>query len=132
MSRFTTAFLFLVVPDGRSMDYNDVSNSFSNLVETHFLQRCPPPPRAGPKESATPAPPPVPGTPTPPISTTLPTAESFPDCYKVPHVTLIGRGKRPLSSEDVDDQRNAKKAKMDSEVGDCYMLVTSKTCTFKS
>lgn len=112
--------------DGRSMDYNDVSNSFSNLVETHFLQRCPPPPRAGPKESATPAPPPVPGTPTPPISTTLPTAESFPDCYKVPHVTLIGRGKRPLSSEDVDDQRNAKKAKMDSEThgdeGICWQV----------
>ncbi|KAF3839712.1 hypothetical protein F7725_018429 [Dissostichus mawsoni] len=69
---------------------------------------------------------PVPGTPTPPISTALPTAESFPDCYKVPHVTLTGRGKRPLSSEDVDDQRNAKKAKMDSEThgdeGICWQV----------
>lgn len=58
----------------------------------------------------------TPATPADPVSTTLPTPESFPDCYKVPHVTLIGRGKRPLSSEDGEDQRNAKKAKLDSEV----------------
>uniref|UniRef100_A0A3B5BGP9 DNA-directed RNA polymerase III subunit RPC3 n=1 Tax=Stegastes partitus TaxID=144197 RepID=A0A3B5BGP9_9TELE len=75
--------------EGRSMDYSEVSSTFSKLVETHFLQRCPP---AAP-----------------------PTPESFPDCYKVPHVTLIGRGKRQLATEDGEDQRNAKRAKMDSE-----------------
>lgn len=98
------------------MDYSEVSNAFSKLVETHFLQRCPPMAGAGTIASATPATPATPGTPAASVSTTLPTPESFPDCYKVPHVTLIGRGKRQLSSEDGDDQRNAKKAKLDSEV----------------
>ncbi|XP_034554529.1 DNA-directed RNA polymerase III subunit RPC3 [Notolabrus celidotus] len=98
--------------EGRSMDYNEVSTAFSKLVETHFLQRCPPTTGAVAKESATPA---TPGAPATPANTAPPTAESFPDCYKVPHVTLIGRGKRQLSSEDGEDQRNAKKAKMDIE-----------------
>uniref|UniRef100_A0A3Q3GN54 DNA-directed RNA polymerase III subunit RPC3 n=1 Tax=Labrus bergylta TaxID=56723 RepID=A0A3Q3GN54_9LABR len=86
--------------DGHSMDYSEVSNAFSKLVETHFLQR------------STPA---TPGTPAVPVSTAPPSAESFPDCYRVPHVTLTGRGKRQLSSEDGEDQRNAKKARMDTE-----------------
>uniref|UniRef100_A0A665TU50 DNA-directed RNA polymerase III subunit RPC3 n=1 Tax=Echeneis naucrates TaxID=173247 RepID=A0A665TU50_ECHNA len=72
--------------EGHSMDYSEVSSAFSKLVETHFLQRCPPP--AGP------------------------TPESFPDCYKMPHVTLVGRGKRQLSTEDGEEQRNAKKARL--------------------
>ncbi|TKS82113.1 DNA-directed RNA polymerase III subunit RPC3 [Collichthys lucidus] len=101
--------------EGRSMEYNEVSSTFSNLVETHFLQRCPP--MGGKNDSATPAAPanPTPGASAAPVRTELPTAESFPDCYKVPHVTLIGRGKRQLSTEDGEDQRNAKKAKMDTE-----------------
>ena len=102
------------------MDYSEVSNAFSKLVETHFLQRCPPLAVARTKDSATPATPltpAIPGTPATPVSTAPPSAESFPDCYKVPHVTLIGRGKRQLSTEDGEDQRNAKKAKMDSQVG---------------
>ncbi|XP_074540590.1 DNA-directed RNA polymerase III subunit RPC3 [Halichoeres trimaculatus] len=98
--------------DGRSMDYSEVSSAFSKLVETHFLQRCPPTGVAATKEGATPA---TPGTPAAPASAAPPKAESFPDCYKVPHVTLIGRGKRQLSSEDGDDQKNAKKARMDTE-----------------
>uniref|UniRef100_A0A8C4GQG4 DNA-directed RNA polymerase III subunit RPC3 n=1 Tax=Dicentrarchus labrax TaxID=13489 RepID=A0A8C4GQG4_DICLA len=89
--------------EGRSMDYSEVSSAFSKLVETHFLQR------------STPATPAIPGTPAAPVSTAPPTPESFPDCYRVPHVTLIGRGKRRLSNEDGEDQRNAKKTKMDSE-----------------
>ncbi|KAI3361063.1 hypothetical protein L3Q82_013266 [Scortum barcoo] len=102
--------------EGRSMDYSEVSSAFSKLVETHFLQRCPPMAGAGTTKSATPATPGTPaGTPAAPVSTAPPTPESFPDCYKVPHVTLIGRGKRQLSSEDGEDQRNAKKARMDSE-----------------
>lgn len=101
--------------EGRSMDYSEVSSAFSKLVETHFLQRCPPMAGAG-TNSATPATPGPPAdTPAAPVSTVPPTPESFPDCYKVPHVTLIGRGKRQLSSEDGEDQRNAKKARMDSE-----------------
>lgn len=100
--------------EGRSMDYSEVSNAFSNLVETHFLQRCPPVARAGKADSAAPAAPAIPGTPAAAPSTTQPTPESFPDCYTVPHVTLIGKGKRRHSGEDGEDQRNAKKAKMDS------------------
>ncbi|KAF3691973.1 DNA-directed RNA polymerase III subunit RPC3 [Channa argus] len=98
--------------EGRSMDYSEVSSTFSKLVETHFLQRCPPLAGAQTTDSTTAATPATPGT---PASTTLPTPESYPECYKVPQVTLIGRGKRPLSSEDGDDQRNAKKAKLDPE-----------------
>ncbi|KAM6995061.1 DNA-directed RNA polymerase III subunit RPC3 [Tautogolabrus adspersus] len=98
--------------DGHSMDYSEVSSAFSKLVETHFLQRCPPMAAAGKTKSTTSA---TPGTPAVPVSTAPPSAESFPDCYKVPHVTLTGRGKRQLSSEDGEDQRNAKKARMDTE-----------------
>uniref|UniRef100_A0A4W6FT33 DNA-directed RNA polymerase III subunit RPC3 n=1 Tax=Lates calcarifer TaxID=8187 RepID=A0A4W6FT33_LATCA len=110
--------------EGRSMDYSEVSSAFSNLVETHFLQRCPPLAGLGTTDASTPATPATPANPTTPAtlatsatpaSTTVPTPESFPDCYKVPHMTLIGRGKRQLSSEDGEEQRNAKKAKLDSD-----------------
>ncbi|XP_059196039.1 DNA-directed RNA polymerase III subunit RPC3 [Centropristis striata] len=101
--------------EGRSMDYGEVTSAFSKLVETHFLQRCPPVAGAGTTERATPATPATPGTPAAPVSTAPRSAESFPDCYNVPHVTLVGRGKRRLSSEDGEDQRNAKKAKLDPE-----------------
>ncbi|XP_031709210.1 DNA-directed RNA polymerase III subunit RPC3 isoform X2 [Anarrhichthys ocellatus] len=101
--------------EGRCMDYTEVSTAFSKLVETHFLQRCPPMVKAGTTGSATPATPATPGTPAAPVSTALPTPESFPDCYKVPHMTLVGRGKRQLCSEEGEDQRNAKKARMDSQ-----------------
>ncbi|XP_041843125.1 DNA-directed RNA polymerase III subunit RPC3 isoform X2 [Melanotaenia boesemani] len=101
--------------EGHSVDYSEVSSSFSKLVETHFLQRCPPLGGAKTTEStassatsAAPA--------TPAASVTLPTPESFPDCYKVPHVTLVGRGKRQLASEDGEEQRSAKRARMDSEM----------------
>ncbi|XP_070822120.1 DNA-directed RNA polymerase III subunit RPC3 [Chaetodon trifascialis] len=105
--------------EGLSMDYSEVSTAFSKLVETHFLQRCPPMAATAATKKATsadPATPATPGTPAAPVSTTLPTPESFPDCYKVPQVTLIGRGKRQLPSEEGEDQRNAKKAKMSSEI----------------
>lgn len=96
--------------EGQSMDYGEVSSAFSKLVETHFLQRCPPMGGAGTTESpaanAASAP--------PAASITLPKPESFPDCYKVPQVTLAGRGKRQLASEDGEEQRNAKRARMDS------------------
>ncbi|KAL6109453.1 polr3c [Pungitius sinensis] len=112
--------------DGHCMDYGEVSNAFSKLVETHFLQRCPPMVVAGAAASAAPATPATPGTPAAPVSTAPPSPESFPDCYKVPHVTLVGRGKRQLCSEDGEDQRNAKKAKMDSQThgdeGICWQV----------
>lgn len=112
--------VFSSILEGSSMDYSEVSSAFSKLVETHFLQRCPPMVGTGTASSATPATPATPSTPgaaaaPAPVSSDLPTPESFPDCYKVPHVTLIGRGKRRHSGEDGEDQRNAKKAKL--EVG---------------
>lgn len=93
------------------MDYSEVSSAFCKLVETHFLQRCPPVAVAGKTDGAAPA------TPAAQASASVPTPESFADCYRVPQLTLRGKGKRRLSSEDGEDQRNAKKAKMDSEVG---------------
>lgn len=98
------------------MDYSEVSSAFCKLVETHFLQRCPPVAGAGKADSAAPA------TPAAQAGASAPTPESFPDCYRVPQVTIRGQGKRRLSSEDVD-QRNAKKARMDSEVDVFYCHV---------
>ncbi|XP_031643246.1 DNA-directed RNA polymerase III subunit RPC3 isoform X3 [Oncorhynchus kisutch] len=99
--------------EGRSMEYSEVVSAFSKLVETHFLQRCPPVAEMG--TAATSTTPATPSTPAAPASTAPPTAESNPDCYKLPHVTLIGRGKRRRSSDDSEEQRGGKKAKMDSE-----------------
>nr|XP_004541295.1 DNA-directed RNA polymerase III subunit RPC3 [Maylandia zebra] len=102
--------------EGLTMDYSEVSSTFSKLVETHFLQRCPPLPRVGNKDSSAPSETPaIPGTPAAPVNTAPPTPESFPECYKVPSVTLIGRGKRQLASEDGEEQRSAKRAKMDPQ-----------------
>lgn len=98
-----------LIPDGQCMDYSEVSSAFCKLVETHFLQRCPPVAGAGKADSAAPA-------------TPAAQAESFTDCYKVPQVTIRGQGKRRLSSEDVD-QRNAKKARMDSEEVVCFIVI---------
>lgn len=108
------------------MDYSEVSSAFCKLVETHFLQRCPPVAGAEKTGSAAAT------TPAAQASTPLPTPESFADCYRVPQVTLRGQGKRRLSSEDGEDQRNAKKAKMDSEVDLCFIVkVSYKTLKYK-
>ncbi|KAM9309344.1 DNA-directed RNA polymerase III subunit RPC3 [Pholidichthys leucotaenia] len=92
--------------EGHSMEYSEVSSAFSKLVETHFLQRCTPLALVETRDS---------NDQSAPISTAPPTPESFPECYKVPHVTLIGRGKRQLITEDGEEQRDAKRAKMDTE-----------------
>lgn len=84
-----------------------MSSAFSKLVETHFLQRCPSMAAAGKTDSLA-------GNASAPPSSA--SAESFPDCYKVPQVTLRGQGKRRLSSEDAEEERSAKKPRLDSEV----------------
>ncbi|XP_023186805.1 DNA-directed RNA polymerase III subunit RPC3 isoform X2 [Xiphophorus maculatus] len=102
--------------EGHSMDYREVSSAFSKLVETHFLQRCPPVGGAGTSGTTAPAAAPAAAaTPAAAVSVAPPTPESFPECYSVPHVSLIGRGKRQLVPENGEDQRNAKRAKMDTE-----------------
>uniref|UniRef100_A0A1A8FAT5 DNA-directed RNA polymerase III subunit RPC3 n=1 Tax=Nothobranchius korthausae TaxID=1143690 RepID=A0A1A8FAT5_9TELE len=98
--------------DGQSVDYSEVSSVFSKLVETHFLQRCPPLGGAGMTVSSTQA---APNPPAAASSFTLPNPESFSECYKVPHVTLVGRGKRQLATEEGEEQRSAKRAKMEPE-----------------
>lgn len=84
-----------------------MSSAFSKLVETHFLQRCPPM-AAAPKTDSSAS-----NTPAAPSGAS---PESFPDCYKVPQVTLRGHGKRRLSSEDAEEERSAKKPRLDPEV----------------
>ncbi|XP_048009755.1 DNA-directed RNA polymerase III subunit RPC3 [Megalobrama amblycephala] len=101
------------MPEGQSMDYSEVVSAFSQLVETHFLQRCPPVASTGSSNSgAVDTPPPAVAQPSEP--------ESHPDCYRVPYINLTGQGKRRRSSEDGEiDQRAAKKAKVDNnECGD--------------
>uniref|UniRef100_A0A4W4FSA4 DNA-directed RNA polymerase III subunit RPC3 n=1 Tax=Electrophorus electricus TaxID=8005 RepID=A0A4W4FSA4_ELEEL len=92
-----------------STDYNDVVTAFSRLVETHFLQRCPPVDTATSKKT-------VSEVPESPASTiTQPSQpENYPDCYKLPQIHLTGRGKRRRSDEDGDvGARVAKKAKLE-------------------
>ena len=97
------------------MEYNEVVSTFSKLVETHFLQRCPPVSEVVAPVSAAPV---VPGGPAAPASTGPPAPESFSDCYTVPSVSLVGRGKRRRSGEDAAaDQGTAKKTKTDLQVG---------------
>lgn len=107
------SFVFV---EGHRVNYSEVSSTFSKLVETHFLQRCPPPAGAAATDSSASSA--TRDTPAPPSSTTAPTPESFPDCYKVPQVTLIRQGKRKLATEDGEEQRSEKRAKMDPEVGE--------------
>ncbi|XP_035285696.1 DNA-directed RNA polymerase III subunit RPC3 isoform X2 [Anguilla rostrata] len=94
--------------EGRSMEYSEVVSAFSKLVETHFLQRCPPVADVGtalPAEAE-------PGAPAAPAPTL---AESHPDRYILPHINLTGRGKRRHPSDDSEvDSKGAKRAKMDA------------------
>uniref|UniRef100_A0A672LEB5 DNA-directed RNA polymerase III subunit RPC3 n=1 Tax=Sinocyclocheilus grahami TaxID=75366 RepID=A0A672LEB5_SINGR len=74
------------MPEGQSMDYSEVVSAFSRLVETHFLQRCPPMASAG--------------------SSIKP---RWLNCI------YSGQGKRRRSSEDGEaEQRATKKAKTDN------------------
>ncbi|KAJ3597912.1 hypothetical protein NHX12_001428 [Muraenolepis orangiensis] len=86
--------------EGRSMEYSEVISTFSKLVETHFLQRCPPVSLSAPPPPAAPV---GPGPSAAPVSTSPPTAESFPDCYSVPQVSMVGRGKHRRSGEDAGE-----------------------------
>ncbi|XP_038624233.1 DNA-directed RNA polymerase III subunit RPC3 isoform X2 [Tachyglossus aculeatus] len=70
--------------DGKTVDYAEVSSTFTRLADTHFVQRCPSvSPAAG--EAAAPAP-------------TLLADDK--DVYLVPKLNLIGTGKRRRSSDE--------------------------------
>ncbi|KAF5904485.1 DNA-directed RNA polymerase III subunit RPC3, partial [Clarias magur] len=98
--------------DGQSMDYSEVINAFSRLVETHFLQRCPPVDSLGTGSGTSSS-----GTSDSSANATPQPAqpESHPDCYKLPQIHLSGRGKRRRSSGDADaNDRRAKRAKLEN------------------
>uniref|UniRef100_A0A8C2FPI9 DNA-directed RNA polymerase III subunit RPC3 n=1 Tax=Cyprinus carpio TaxID=7962 RepID=A0A8C2FPI9_CYPCA len=107
------------MPEGQSMDYSEVVSAFSRLVETHFLQRCPPMASAESSSSG------ADNTPLPAV--TQPTEpEDHPELVNSDvnlrwlNCIYSGQGKRRRSSEDGEaDPRAAKKAKTDSsERGD--------------
>ncbi|XP_069041093.1 DNA-directed RNA polymerase III subunit RPC3 isoform X2 [Lepisosteus oculatus] len=85
--------------EGKSMEYSEVTSVFSRLVETHFLQRCPPVAERSGDSAACPAP-------------TL--ADGDKERYTLPHITLTGRGKRPRASEDSEGDQRAKRARLDT------------------
>ncbi|XP_069806194.1 DNA-directed RNA polymerase III subunit RPC3 [Dendropsophus ebraccatus] len=87
--------------DGKSMEYSEVLATFSQLADTHFVQRCPTVDGGG-APSTEGRPPPAP---------TLVTNEK--EMYIVPRVTLIGKGKRRRSSDDDEGASQSKRAKRD-------------------
>ncbi|KAJ8289988.1 hypothetical protein GJAV_G00007470 [Gymnothorax javanicus] len=92
--------------EGCSMEYSEVVSAFSKLVETHFLQRCPPVADVGTAPSMVAGP----GTPA-----TQPANDSHPDRYTLPPIKLIGRGKRRHPSDEGEgESKVAKRAKMDT------------------
>lgn len=70
------------------MDYSEVINAFSKLVETHFIQRCPPVDSLGATATRTSST----GTSDAPATTTPQSdqPESHPDCYRLPQIHLSG------------------------------------------
>lgn len=88
--------------DGKSMEYSEVLATFSQLADTHFVQRCPTISDTGETPSAEGRRPPAP---------TLATNEK--EMYTVPKVTLLGRGKRRRSSDDDEGATQSKKPKRD-------------------
>ncbi|KAM4664371.1 DNA-directed RNA polymerase III subunit RPC3 isoform 2-T2 [Discoglossus pictus] len=88
--------------DGKSVEYSDVAATFTRLVDTHFVQRCPElPETSNASQSSEGRRPPAP---------TLVTNEK--DMYTVPKINIIGRGKRRRSSDE-DDGVKAKRQKKD-------------------
>ncbi|KAL7978319.1 hypothetical protein Chor_014858 [Crotalus horridus] len=93
----------LLLNDGKTMDYSEVSATFTCLADTHFVQRCPSPSESS--ESAETQPPPTP---------TLAFNEK--DMYAVPKLNLIGRGKRKHSDNAKEDgDRGGKRSRQDPE-----------------
>ncbi|XP_022519255.1 DNA-directed RNA polymerase III subunit RPC3 [Astyanax mexicanus] len=97
--------------DGQSMEYSEVITAFTRLVETHFLQRCPPVDSMGTAGKASSGSSDASAVPQPARP------ETHPDCYLIPQVHLTGRGKRRRSNEDGEaEEINAKKPRLENEV----------------
>lgn len=97
--------------DGQCMEYSEVITAFTRLVETHFLQRCPPMDSMGTAGKASS------GASDASAVSQPARPETHPDCYLIPQVHLTGRGKRRRSSEDGETEEiNAKKPRLENEV----------------
>ncbi|KAM3824646.1 DNA-directed RNA polymerase III subunit RPC3 isoform 1-T1 [Vipera latastei] len=89
--------------DGKTMDYSEVSATFTCLADTHFVQRCPSPAESSDSTETQPSPTP-----------TLACNEK--DMYSVPKVNLTGKGKRKHSDNTKEDgDRGGKRSKQDTE-----------------
>uniref|UniRef100_A0A8C6YGH3 DNA-directed RNA polymerase III subunit RPC3 n=1 Tax=Naja naja TaxID=35670 RepID=A0A8C6YGH3_NAJNA len=89
--------------DGKTMDYSEVSATFTCLADTHFVQRCPSPPERSESTEARPSPTPA-------------LAINEKDMYAVPKLNLIGKGKRKHSDNTKEDgEREAKQSRQDLE-----------------
>ncbi|KAM5129681.1 DNA-directed RNA polymerase III subunit RPC3 isoform 1-T2 [Mantella aurantiaca] len=91
--------------DGKSMEYSDVSATFSQLADTHFVQRCPEVQGEGGASGTERRPPAVPS---------FVTNEK--EMFSVPRVMLIGRGKRRRSSDEDEGAGQSKRQKKDPDV----------------
>ncbi|KAM4014205.1 DNA-directed RNA polymerase III subunit RPC3 [Anomaloglossus baeobatrachus] len=91
--------------DGKSMEYGEVMATFSQLADTHFVQRCPGLSDTGDTPSTEGRRPPAP---------TLVINEK--EMFTIPKVTLIGRGKRRRSSDDDEGATQSKRPKRDPVV----------------
>uniref|UniRef100_A0A0B8RPK6 DNA-directed RNA polymerase III subunit RPC3 n=1 Tax=Philothamnus irregularis TaxID=1899461 RepID=A0A0B8RPK6_9SAUR len=89
--------------DGKTMDYSEVSATFTCLADTHFVQRCPSPPEGPESTEARPAPTPA-------------LAVNEKEMYAVPKLNLVGKGKRKHSDNAKEDgERGGKRFKQDTE-----------------
>ncbi|KAG8146504.1 hypothetical protein E2320_013659 [Naja naja] len=96
-------FLVSLSTDGKTMDYSEVSATFTCLADTHFVQRCPSPPERSESTEARPSPTPA-------------LAINEKDMYAVPKLNLIGKGKRKHSDNTKEDgEREAKQSRQDLE-----------------
>ncbi|PIO22644.1 hypothetical protein AB205_0152570, partial [Aquarana catesbeiana] len=83
------------------MEYSDVSSTFTQLADTHFVQRCP---VVEEKDGTEGRRPPIPS---------LVTNEK--EMFSVPRVLLVGRGKRRRSSDEDEGAGQSKRPKKDSD-----------------
>ncbi|XP_032804562.1 DNA-directed RNA polymerase III subunit RPC3 isoform X1 [Petromyzon marinus] len=92
--------------EGKTVEYSDVAAAFTNLVNTHFLQRCLSGKEEGESEGARPEAAPM-------------LVSNEKDMYTVPKIPLIGHGKRRLSADSDDlDAHPAKKRKVEESLPD--------------
>uniref|UniRef100_A0A6I8QJ02 DNA-directed RNA polymerase III subunit RPC3 n=1 Tax=Xenopus tropicalis TaxID=8364 RepID=A0A6I8QJ02_XENTR len=90
--------------DSKSMEYSEVSATFTHLADTHFVQRCPTVQEKDATEGR------------PPLAPTLQMNEK--EMYIVPKLNMTGRGKRRRSSDDDDGGSQAKRPKKEDSQDD--------------